>query len=545
MSQPSHWIEKITDDLEKRGDKVTVFSTAKTPSGPIHVGVGRELVYCSTFERLLRRRGRETRFLFFVDDFDSLKSFPPETPENFTKNTEYLGMPFYQVPCPYRDCGSWGEHYARELIDTLPDFGLNPQITWSHNLYQTPEMKNLIRTALQRVEDIRHIFEEVVSPTLSGEQLETFTRDLATWYPCLVLCKRCGRLKTGKVTGYHPEKDTLTYACAACGEEGEVPIGSWPVKLRWRIDWPAKWALFKVSCEPAGKDHCVRGGAYDTGEEICRKVFGCNGPYRIPYEWILLGERAMKTHKGISFTFKEWLAIAPPETYRYMILRDDPRKHINFQPERIPQLLDEFERAERIYYGAEEAANPEERHNVENIYPFSMPEEPSKVMPVRLPYRFAVILTQLTPLLGEEKTLAKAVEVSERLGGRPLTEAELKLVKGRLRKAAYWVENYAPEEVKIRIPEALSPELKSKLEESERAALKAILEMLKDREWNEKELQYEIFEVGKRFKIGAKIFEALYLIFLGKRSGPRLAPFLLSLEKNFIVKRLEEAVGTD
>ncbi|MEM3737124.1 MAG: lysine--tRNA ligase, partial [Candidatus Bathyarchaeia archaeon] len=300
MSQPSHWITKIVDDLEQRGDLVTVFSTAKTPSGPIHVGVGRELIYCSAFEKLLRKRGHDTRFLFFVDDFDPLKSFPTGTPTNFTKETAYLGVPLYKVPCPYGDCRSWGEHYARELFDTFPDFGLYPEIIFSHELYQTSQMKSLIRLSLKRVEEIRRIFDEVVSPTLSGEQLQVFKRDLLTWYPCLALCRNCGRLKTGVVTSYDANSDSLTYLCSACGEKGEVPVESWPIKLRWRVDWPAKWALFKVSCEPAGKDHCVKGGAYDTGVEICNRIFNCKGPYRIPYEWILLGDRAMKTHKGIS-----------------------------------------------------------------------------------------------------------------------------------------------------------------------------------------------------------------------------------------------------
>ncbi|MEM3737638.1 MAG: hypothetical protein QXJ75_06115, partial [Candidatus Bathyarchaeia archaeon] len=227
----------------------------------------------------------------------------------------------------------------------------------------------------------------------------------------------------------------------------------------------------------------------------------------------------------------------------YMILREDPKKHISFQPERITQLLDEFERAERIYYKVDEAASRDEAQNVETIYPLCIPNEPPSLMPVRLPYRFAVILSQLAPLLGEEKILKKAIQVSARLGGRPLTKLEVELVKGRLKKAAYWVNNYAPEEVKIQIPEVLSSELKSQLGDAEKKALRTVLEMFRSREWDEKDLQYEIFEVGRRFGVGAKIFETLYLIFLGKRYGPRLAPFLLSLEKNFVIRRLEEAIG--
>ncbi|MFH1327702.1 MAG: lysine--tRNA ligase [Candidatus Bathyarchaeota archaeon] len=542
MSLPSHWIDKLAADIEKRGDDKIVFSTAKTPSGPIHVGIGRELVYCSVFERLLRERGHKTEFLFFIDDFDSLKSFPPTIPEKFTVHKEFLGRPMYNVPCPFNDCESWSKHYAQELTETFPSYGLHPRIIRTHDLYQTPEMKNIIRTSLERVDEIRKILREITGSTLTGEVLKTFEKDLAIWYPCLVLCEKCGKLKTGKVTGYNSSKDTVTYSCTECSQNGEVKIQDWPIKLRWRIDWPAKWAIFNVCCEPAGKDHCVKGGAYDTGEEICRNVFGWRGPYRITYEWILLGEHAMKTHKGISFTFKEWLATAPPEIYRYMILREDPRKHISFLPERMPQLIDEFERAERLYFDLEEPANPDERKNVKKIYPLSIPQGASATLPVRLPYRFAVILTQLGSLLGEEKILLKSKEVAEKLYSKTLLTEDEERIKDRLNKAAYWVKNYAPSEIKIEVTESVSPDVKGMLQEKEKEALKILIKMLTEKEWNDQQLQFEIFEVGKRIGIGKKIFAVLYLIFFGKKFGPRLAPFLLSLEKELVIKRLTEAV---
>jgi lysyl-tRNA synthetase class 1 len=507
------------------------------------VGISRELIYCSVFERILRERGFKTEFLFFVDDFDSIKKFPPAVPKEFTKHTEYLGKPMYNVPCPYNHCESWGKHYGQELLDTFPSFGLYPKITWSHNLYDTSEMKNVIRTTLERVQTLREILLNIVGPTLKGEKLESFKKDLQTWYPCLVLCEKCGKLKTTQVTGHNPSKDTVSYICTDCGYKGEVAIRNWKIKLRWRIDWPAKWYLFKVSCEPAGKDHCVKGGAYDTGEEICRKIFGRKGPYRIPYEWLLLGDRAMKTHKGISFTFAEWLAVAPPETLRFMILREDPRKHISFLPERMPQLIDEFERAEQIYFGIEKTANVEEEKSLKYIYPLTLPQTVSKSPPVRLPYRFAIILSQLQPLLSEEKILGKSIDVVKKLYGKTeLTQEEVEGIKERLRKAQYWVKNYAPEEMKIKITDSISLEIKQKLDEKQKQGLQTIAEMMEGKDWSDRELQYEIFELGKKLGIGTKIFEAVYLTFLGKKFGPRLAPFLLSLEREFAIKRLREAV---
>lgn len=538
-----HWIGRIIYDLEKRDDEKIVFSTAKTPSGPIHVGVGRELIYCSVFERILKERGRKTEFLFFVDDFDSLKSFPPNIPKDFLSHKEFLGKPMYMVPCPYNHCESWSAHYAQELIETFPNFGLYPKVIWSHKLYQTQEMKNLIRLALDRVEDLRKIMLRVVGPTLQQDQLENFRKEMEDWYPCLVVCENCGRLKPTKVLGWNSLTDTLIYECTACNHKGEVKVRDWPVKLRWRIDWPAKWAIFKVSCEPAGKDHCVKGGAYDTGEQIVSKIFGWKSPYRIPYEWVLLGEKAMKTHKGISFTFSEWLAVAPPEVYRYLILREEPKKHINFAPERMLQLIDEFEKTEKIYFGLEEASNKLEELTAKIVYPLSMPDKIPKELPPRLPYRFAIIMVQLEPLLGKNKVLEKCITILKRLYKKDkLKPEEVSAVKERLRMAEYWVNNYAPEKLKIRVAETVPEKIKEKLSEKQKEALKNVLERFREKEWDEESLQFEIFEIGKKLGIGSKIFEAFYLVFLGKKFGPRLAPFLLSLEKEFVIRRLENIV---
>ncbi|MFQ5998192.1 MAG: lysine--tRNA ligase [Candidatus Bathyarchaeia archaeon] len=543
MSVQLHWIEKIIADLETREETIQVFSTAKTPSGPIHVGVGRELVYCSVFEKALRERGQSTRFLFFVDDFDSLKSFPSNVPSNFSKQRELIGKPLHLVPCPFGDCESWARHYATELLESFPGFGFFPEIIWTHELYRKTEMKELIRTALKRVEEIRRILTEVTAATLSDVQREKFLRQLDGWYPCLVVCENCGKLKDGEVTSYDEARDTVTYKCGACGTKSEANVSQSAVKLRWRIDWPAKWALFRVTCEPAGKDHTVKGGAYDTGESICQRVFGWKGPYRVPYEWILLGERAMKTHKGISFTFKEWQASAPEETYRYMVLREEPRKHITFLPDRIPQLLDEFERTEQIFFGRQRASSTDEERNLKMIYPYVITHRLENKLPVQLPFRFALILTQLSEFLTTEKIILKASEVIRRIQSFDnLTNQDLINVKARLQQARYWLEHYGPEELKFKISSKLDPMIKERLEPQHKKALSDVKEMLQSKEWTDIDLQYEIFELGKRYGLKSRIFEILYLVFLGRSFGPRLAPFMLSLDRAFVLQRITEAL---
>lgn len=534
-----HWIEKIISDLEKRGDERLVLSTGKTPSGYIHIGIGRELIYCSAFERLLRALDRKTGFVLFIDSMDPIKRFPSYIPSDFTK---YVGMPMFMIPCPEGCCESYALHFGSLFIKNLGPFGLKPKIVWTHELYQTGKMQDLVRKALRNIVIIRQILIDIVGSTLSPDQLEQYRERVKVQIPCQVICGGCGKMT--RVTSFDLDEDTVSYSCHSCGEEGKVPISEGRAKLTWRVDWPAKWALFRVSCEPAGKDHCVRGGAYDTGVEICRRVFGWKGPYRVPFEWFLLGKRAMKTHRGISFTWDEWLSVAPPEILRFLVLRQSPRKHISFQPERLPQLIDEFEIFEAVYYGGEGATEAELKR-AQLLYPLCMPDGASKDPPIRLPYRFATILSQITPLLGERAVFEKAVaSVSKTYGLERLSRSARDEIRRSIERAKYWVTHYAPISMRIEIPERVTEEIKSELSDEKKEGLRVILAELQEREeWEEQELQNLIFEVANGIGLEpAALFEALYLVLLGRTSGPRLAPFLLSLRREFVLRRLKEAL---
>ena len=51
------------------------------------------------------------------------------------------------------------------------------------------------------------------------------------------------------------------------------------------------------------------------------------------YEWIhLKGVGAMHSSTGIVVTIQEMLDVVPPEVLRYLIIRNKPEKHIEFDP---------------------------------------------------------------------------------------------------------------------------------------------------------------------------------------------------------------------
>ena len=69
-----------------------------------------------------------------------------------------------------------------------------------------------------------------------------------------------------------------------------------------------------------------------------------------------------------------------------------------------------------------------------------------------------------------------------------------------------------------------------KLSDKEREALHLVADALNKKEWNEKELFNEFYEICK--KVGIKntdFFRAAYNVLLNKDRGPKLAPFILAL----------------
>jgi lysyl-tRNA synthetase class 1 len=101
-------------------------------------------------------------------------------------------------------------------------------------------------------------------------------------------------------------------------------------------------------------------------------------------------------------------------------------------------------------------------------------------------------------------------------------------------------------ENKVVLLAALTPEVENALEDQDRAALRAYLERAEHAAWTEesiKESMVSLTKVGKLPVDTSRFFRDLYLVLLGKERGPRAAPFLSVLEKDWVLARLREATG--
>ena len=106
-----------------------------------------------------------------------------------------------------------------------------------------------------------------------------------------------------------------------------------------------------------------------------------------------------------------------------------------------------------------------------------------------------------------------------------------------------WLRKYAPDSVKFSVREEL-PLQARELPEEDLRALAAYLEFLKALPaWSAEDIHNGVYEVAPRCGTDAKrLFELIYLAFLGQARGPRLGWFLEALGREFVVGRLSEAV---
>ena len=166
-----------------------------------------------------------------------------------------------------------------------------------------------------------------------------------------------------------------------------------------------------------------------------------------------------KSH-GVFFTPGQWMGIAEPETLNYFIFRSKPLKHQDFNPS-MPFLdfIEQYDRVERIYYGAEEASSDKEEENLKKIYEAAQIEI-SESMPFQPSYRFMTVAYQIVGSDPEKvfEILKKNSQLPEDMEGKSFAEIDvndLERLNRRLNHVKNWLELYAPEFVKFQVQKKL------------------------------------------------------------------------------------------
>jgi lysyl-tRNA synthetase class 1 len=522
------------DELAAGLDGPQVVNDSKTPSGTVHVGSLRGVVLHDAIARALLEAGRETRFLYGVDDLDPMDAQALLTPDAVERS---MGVPLAHVPAPPGSSApSYARHFVGQLfMGTFATLGVHPEIYWMSELYANGSMDPFIRRALDRAEVVRAIYRRVSNVERPDG-----------WLPLSVICEVCGRVGTTLATDW--DGHTVAYACLpdhvtwarGCGHRGRVAPWGGRAKLPFNVDWAAKWSLFGVTVEGCGKDLATKGGSRDRSDAISREVFEREPPLNVPYEFLNVGGRKMSTSSGRGAAAHEMVDLLPAELLRFLFLRHKPRRALDFDPEgdTIPGLFDEFDRVAAATAGhpvrGELPPHPDRIFRASLVDPGA--DVAAEAARYRAPFRHLALLVQVPGVDLEARMEAEK--------GSPLDDAERSILAERARICRAWLERFAPERYRIVVRDLL-PDEAAGLSEAQRLVLDDLaVAAAAERPSSGDAWQDLIFRCAHgRGVSSADAFSAVYLAFLGRPNGPRAGWLLASLDRDFTERRLREAAA--
>ncbi len=506
-----HWADKYAEQVIRRKEKEKyLVESGISPSGIVHAGNFREIMTQDLVYRALIEKGVNAVHQFVFDDYDRFRKVPKGVPKEYG---EYIGMPLSRVPDPHGCHESYAEHYEEPLLEELERMGIVASVVRMTEEYVECRFAEEVKTALKNRNRIRDI--------LNRFRSEPHPPD---WMPTVVYCSRCGKeVQEQEYLGEY----RIRYSCA-CGHSEEFDFRKKGiVKLKWRVDWPMRWTHYDVDFESAGKDHHAAGGSWDTGVLIAREIFGHEPPISPVYEFIYLkgAKGKMSSSAGNVVSVSQLLRYFEPAVLRYLYtMKINKALEVPLDQD-ILNAYNYFDEAEEAFFSGEGDDNERRRYSLAVI---RLPEE----KPVRVPFSVCVNIIQVA--LGNKE---RALEILTRRTGhlKDAGEESRKLAAERLERAWNWVNEVAPEQFRFKVLEEL-PSVS--VPEKEARVLERIADLV-EKGADGTLLQEKIREYAEEEGASAReVFRTAYRLLLGADRGPRLGPFLASLDPDFACKRL-------
>ncbi|MEM0360764.1 MAG: lysine--tRNA ligase [Candidatus Diapherotrites archaeon] len=518
------WADEAADRVLETKRKEYVCEGMYTPSGHFHIGNARSEIFTPyAVYRALKDRGVKTRQVFVLDDFDAIKKIPAGLNVSKEETEKIIGTPIYFAPSPIKGYDTWRNAFVDGLKESIEAFGIKPEIVSAYETYKSGQFNSIIKESLEKAPEIVKVWNRVAG----SSKPESFL-------PILMTCEQCKKSLYTSALSWNGKE--IEYECK-CGFKGKNTPFNGNAKLHWRVHWVAHWILRDVAYESAGKDHFSKGGSVDVGQTMMREVFHKQPPYQTPTEFILVGGAKMSGSVGNVVNLKSWLEVASPESFRYLNFSYKPNSQIDFSfsDNSFILLMENFERAERVYYGIEKEHSEKLTEKTKKNFAYSLIGAPPKAKPERISYQYAAFLAQL---YDPEKEFQKIHDILLDSGhiNRKLNEKEAIEAKATLKRAKFWVENFAPERFKIKFAE--NPATDKIPPETIKALKKASTQIEKAK--NAEELQTAFYNAAKEAGIKPpELFKAAYLALLGKDFGPKLGTLIFALGKERVKKRLE------
>ena len=526
----NHWADQAAERIiRQRGDRERyVVASGVAPSGSVHFGHLREVMSTELVARALRDRGKQVRFIYSWDDYDVFRKVPVNLPRQ-EELARHLRKPVVDVPDPFGAAGNYAAGFEKGLEQVLPRLGIEPEYLYQAQRYRDCRYANGVRAALAARAEIRAILNRHRERPLGDD-----------YWPITIYSEGNGTDDTTVLDW--DGADTVTYRDVDGSERQLDLTRSGAAKLLWRVDWPMRWAFEQVDFEPAGKDHLVAGGSFDTGGPIAREVYGHEPPVTFLYGDVGVkgGAGRISSSAGNAVTIEQVLAVYQPEVVRYLYAGTRPSAEfvISFDLD-VLKIYEDYDQAERIYYGAVEVG-AKRRAREGRVYEFSQVAAPAPAMPPQVPFRHLCNLIQIRD--GDVAATVAALVEELGLAGAEHADARRRL-ETRAQGAAAWLAEHAPPAMRFRLrrPDQPAPEVAA----NEGRALGALYEELAHLARHDgASLANRIYAIAEQQEMEARaLFKAAYRVLLDAERGPRLADFILLSGRERIAPLLEPYAG--
>jgi lysyl-tRNA synthetase, class I len=519
-----HWADIAAAKIvNERGDSDSyTVASGITPSGTVHIGNFREVITVDLVARALKDLGKNVRFVYSWDDFDTFRKVPQNLPEQEMLK-EHLKRPISRVPDPYGEHSSYAEGNIKRFEKDLQNVGIEPEFLYQHARYSSGMYAEHMRQALRGCETLKEILNQYRKQPLADD-----------WLPTAIYCEKCDRDQME-----HQSYDGdwgYSYKCASCSHQATTDIRTTKnLKLNWRTDWPMRWEFEKVDFEPGGKDHSSQGGSYDTAKQIVDQIWGRKPPNYLQYDFVSIKGMAgkMSSSTGILMTLAQALRIYTPQMVRWIFAGQRPNHDfaLSFDQDVI-KTYDEFDRGENKIFNAVEGdkkiillRRSYELSTVDNQVPAVQPKRPG----------FRDLCSRLQICDGDLQRTFKRYYAADYL-----TDADQACFFERAQCAWNWVEEFAPEEFKYRLNQK---PVDMPLDDLSKDALAKLISLISESDLESlstSELNQKIYDdVIKASGINGKdFFSVVYHRLIGRPQGPRLPGFIKEVGQQRILELL-------
>ena len=543
MEKDIFWADQLATQIIKRkkynyidkkykNPKTLTIKSSTSISGLPHIGNASDILRQDALVRALKDKKQKVNFIWVAEDMDPWRKVPSNIPASYKK---YLGMPVSSLPCPEGCCKTYVDHFVKLFLNSLKEsYGTNPKFISTSKEYKKGSFYKLIKKALQNQDQIKKIIQKYRKTPLP--------ENYSIWKP---ICENCGKIITTRITD--TTKDGVYYECKdyefkehgksaynkvkGCNHKGFSDIKKGNGKLLWKVEWATEWATWKVVLEAAGKEHFMPGSSFWVAGEICENIFDYPEPFPgknpiQPYEYITVNHQKMSSSKGNVVATWEWPKFAPAEALRLLFLKK-PNKQRDFKYSEIPNLIDELDKLEKLYFGKIKEENKKELIDQKRLFETSSVKVP-KTYKEKISFSF---LAELSLIYKDFKDIEKILKKLDH------KISDKKIIKNRFEMAKTWMQLYAPEEIKFTIQEKPN---KTGLNQNQISALRRLADILK-KDYNEKELFGEFYNIIQNNGLKApEFFKAAYQALINKQRGPKLASLILAIGKDKTRKILNQ-----